>query len=54
MSSFNAEQVGINSVVMEFWSGCGQMDLASACVLRFNRLVDLRARGEVKVVVLIG
>ena len=27
-------------IVAEFWSGCGQMDLASACVLRpLNRLV---------------
>ena len=27
-------------MVTEFWMGCGQMDLASACVLRpLNRLV---------------
>ena len=68
----------LDLVVVEFWSGCGQMDLASACVLRpLNHLVldfmvwvrgwvneqrprgvldqrGLRARGEVKVVILIG
>ena len=68
-------------VVVEFQSGCGQMDLTSACVLHpLNRLVldfmvqvrgwvnqwrsggvldrrrqrGLRARGEVKDVILIG
>ena len=30
----------LDLIVMEFWNGCGQMDLASACVLRpLNRLV---------------
>ena len=44
MSSFNVEQGGVNSgpdlVAAEFRGGCGQIDLASACVLHpLNRLV---------------
>ena len=35
MSSFDIEQgaLTLDLIVVEFWSGCGQMDLASACVL---------------------
>ena len=30
----------LDLIVVEFWNGCGQMDLASACVLRpLNHLV---------------
>ena len=42
MSSFDVEQGGVNLdlEVVEFWSGCRQIDLASACVLHpLNRLV---------------
>ena len=37
----------LDLIVMEFWMGCGQTDLASACVLRpLNRLVlDFKTRG---------
>ena len=43
MGSFDVEQGGVSTpdlIVTEFWKGCGQTDLASACVLHpLNRLV---------------
>ena len=43
MGSFDVEQGRCQLqtlIVTEFWKGCGQTDLASACVLRpLNRLV---------------
>ena len=50
MGSFNVEQGGVSTpdlIVLEFQKGCGQMDLASACVLcPLNHLVlDFKTGG---------
>ena len=50
MGSFDVGQRGVNSglVVTEFQRGCGQTDLASACVLRpLNCLVLYFKMGRV-------
>ena len=50
MGSFDVGQRGwstLDLIVTEFWMGCGQTDLASACVLYpLNRLVlDFKTGG---------
>ena len=51
MGSFDVRQGGgstLDLIVTEFWMGCQQMDLASACVLHpLNRMVlDFKTGGD--------